>query len=66
MNLARGLWIAIPTYYSWGGGGDGPQNVILIEMFYYGIFEGRKICVQLNLSTTATLRTEESGRCREV
>ena len=48
------------------GGGDGPQIWILSEMFYSGIFEGRKICVQLNLSTTATLRTEESGRCREV
>ena len=24
------------------------------------------MCVQLNLSTTATLGTEESGHCREV
>jgi len=37
-----------------------------IHITYFGSLQAYKNVIQLNLSTTATLGTEESGICKEV
>ena len=43
------------------------MRIQILIVGFKGLMEPKSNCtVQLNLSTTATLGTEESGRCREV